>query len=258
MKDKLKNPKVTTAIVIIAVIVFGAVVIALGGNDNTKTADSTKNDSSKQEESKDKDSNSEDESKVESAETTTPDLDATSQYSGYTAPVARVATAANTAPVTTPSPTPSTPAPVEPTPPVVPPTEPEEPPTEEPEPVCEVNGRVVVQIGGVSCSYTIATEDGSVVQWELPWARAHSDDGSTVNDTDTSVYVVIESQSEAGEDEPWTAASITYHYRATETATTGDFTDEGGDLTFYTYDEEGELDQDFSQPVTVTEPAVTP
>lgn len=263
MKDNLKNPRTTAAIVIVAIIIFGALVFSLGNKEDDKAAQNTKNTISKQE-SADK-SNQKAKSKVAAAETSTPstaapgDIDLTGAYNPSQNTVATTVgstpAAAQTPANPTPSAGPNPPAVNPEAPPVV---NPEIPPSEDPEVACEANGRVIVYVGGVSCSYTIATTDGSVVQWELPYARSFSADGSTVNDTDTPVHVVIESTSQAGEGEPWTAASITYHYRAAEAAPAGDFDDVGGDLTFYTLSSEGELEQDFSQPLTLAEPPVTP
>jgi hypothetical protein len=113
------------------------------------------------------------------------------------------------------------------------PQNPQSPPTgPDPEASCKINGRVAVLRGGVSCSYSIGTVDGSSIQWYLPALYSYTDGTGAIEKPLAPVYVVIESKSTAPSGQPFTAVSITYHYASLASAPLGDYVDGSDGLAF--------------------------
>jgi hypothetical protein len=115
--------------------------------------------------------------------------------------------------------TPTTP-PAEPGQPVTPPVV--TPPVTDP---CKSGGRIIVPAGGVSCSYTVSSAGGTSVQWSLPTLASTLDGLFTTTSPTAPVQIVIETASTAVAGQPFTATSITFHFKALATAPAGDYLD---------------------------------
>lgn len=245
MKNQLKNPKTLAAIVIVVIAILGGLVYSFNRTSDqpqkqTATTQNTPADKNK------------DSSQVEAAATTTPSSD--SELPVTTAATSTTVSAPKTSPVKTASTTPAAPAQEVTLPPV---TQPEAPvttpeaPSEDPAADCFIGERVIVPVGGVSCSFTIGTDDGSIALWYIPTLGSTAD-GTIVTDKIYSpVQVIVESSSLAGPDAPFTASSITFHYKALDTATVGDYNDISDGLVFATRDQDGMPVDHFTLPVTV-------
>lgn len=212
MKNNLKSPKLIGAIIVVVIAVLGTVAFAVT-KDDKKTADNKPTQTTEQ--------TKKDDAKVEAASTTTPSestpaTDTESTPAATTASTSKPATV-KTAVATT-SAAPAAPQPAV-TQPQVPATEPETPVTQPETPVeepteypCIVEGTVAIPVGGSSCSIYVGTQDGFVTTWHFPEL-----------DDDAPVKMVIDSESLAGPDEPYTNDHVIFHYEALSTATPGTY-----------------------------------
>jgi nucleoid-associated protein YgaU len=215
MKNNFKNPKLIGAIIVIVIAILGTVAFSPNKDDNKAASDNKPAQTAQ---------TKKDDSKVEAASTTTAN-EAPAATEPETTPATTAASSAKTVAKTAVATTPAAAAvavPAQPaTAPEAPVTTPEVPVEEEPVDLCEAEGRIIVPVGGDSCTYTIGTEDGQSIVWLA----------ASIDKPNAPVHVVIESQI-ASTAFPGAVSYAVFHFSATADAPLGDFADPAETLTF--------------------------